>query len=152
MIPLPPRESVLYPRDKVLLVGTMEQVRAGQRFLGAVSGNPDTDSLFEEVRMEALVVPEGSRAAGRSLGEISPARNHGVQVAGIHRGELRILNPGRQEALREGDELLALGTPAQIREFRGWLAERPPRGCRTSQASSALPSSTARARLPSTPS
>jgi CPA2 family monovalent cation:H+ antiporter-2 len=125
MIPLPSPESVLYPRDKVLLMGTMAQVRAGRDFLGGVSGLLDTDSLFEEVRMEALVVPEGSRADGRTLGEISPAREHGVQVAGIHRGGLRILNPGGQEALREGDELLVLGTPAQIREFRGWLSEKP---------------------------
>jgi CPA2 family monovalent cation:H+ antiporter-2 len=125
MIPLPPPESVLYPRDKVLLMGTMAQVRAGRDFLGGVSGLLETDSLFEEVRMEALVVPEGSRADGHSLGEIAPARNHGVQVAGIHRGGVRILNPGGQETLEEGDELLALGTPAQIREFRGWLSDKP---------------------------
>ena len=125
MIPLPPPESVLYPRDKVLLMGTMAQAHAGREFLGGVSGTPETDSLFEEVRMEALTVPEGSQADGRSLGDISPARKHGVQVAGIHRGGVRILNPGAQEVLREGDELLALGTPVQIREFRGWLSEGP---------------------------
>jgi CPA2 family monovalent cation:H+ antiporter-2 len=125
MIPLPPREEVLYPRDKVLLVGTMEQVRAGQRFLGAVSGNPDTDSLFEEVRMESLTVPAGSGAAGRSLAEISAARKHGVQIAGIQRDAARILNPGASEVLRPGDELLALGAPDQIRDFRAWLTEKP---------------------------
>jgi CPA2 family monovalent cation:H+ antiporter-2 len=105
----------------------MEQVRAGQRFLGAVSGIPDTDSLFEEVRMESLTVPVGSGAAGRTLGEISPARKHGVQIAGIQREAARILNPGAQEVLQPGDELLALGAPAQIREFRAWLAENPTR-------------------------
>jgi CPA2 family monovalent cation:H+ antiporter-2 len=127
MIPLPPPETVLYPRDKVLLMGTKEQVRAGREFLGGVSGVLDTDSLFEEVRMEALVIPEWSTAGGRTLGDIAPAQNHGVQVAGIHRGGIRILNPGAQEVLQAGDELLTLGTPAQIREFRGWLAERAPR-------------------------
>ena len=125
MIPLPPPESVLYPRDKVLLMGTMEQVHTGRDFLGAVSGAPETDSLFEEVRMDALSVPEWSGASGRSLGEISPARDHGVQIAGIRRGAERILNPGAQEVLRAADQLLVLGTPVQIREFRGWLAEKP---------------------------
>jgi K+/H+ antiporter YhaU regulatory subunit KhtT len=47
-----------------------------------------------------------------------------VQIAGIHRAGVRILNPGASEVLRQGDELLALGTPVQIREFRGWLSER----------------------------
>jgi CPA2 family monovalent cation:H+ antiporter-2 len=62
------------------------------------------------------------------MGEISPARNHGVQIAGINRAGARILNPGAQEVLLPGDELLTLGTPAQIREFRGWLSEKPAQG------------------------
>ncbi|HEY1848640.1 MAG TPA: cation:proton antiporter [Opitutaceae bacterium] len=125
MIPLPPPESVLYPRDKVLVMGTMAQVQAGRAFLGGVSGAPDTDSLFEEVRMDSATVPSWSRGCGRDLSEISPAKKHGVQVAGIQRAGGRILNPGAHEKLRAGDELLVLGTPGQIREFRGWLLENP---------------------------
>jgi monovalent cation:H+ antiporter-2, CPA2 family len=128
MIPLPAPESVLYPRDKILLMGTMAQVEAGRAFLGRVSGNLDTDSLFEEVRMEDFLVPEWSRASGRTLSEISPAKSHGVQIAGIRRLGGRILNPDGHETLRAGDELLVLGTPAQIRDFRGWLSEAPPQG------------------------
>ena len=125
MIPLPPPESVLYPRDKVLLMGTMEQVQAGRSFLGGVSGALDTDSLFEEVRMDSATVPAWSRGCGHDLGDISPAKKHGVQVAGIQRAGGRILNPGAHEKLYAGDELLVLGTPGQIREFRGWLLENP---------------------------
>lgn len=125
MIPLPPPETVLYPRDKVLLLGTMDQVRAGQRFLSAVSGMRVADSVFEEVSMEAMLVPSWSRAAGKTLGELSPAQNHGVQIAGVRRGGLRILNPSAQERLREGDEILVLGTPAQNADFKSWLREDP---------------------------
>ena len=127
MIPLPPPESVVYPRDKVLLMGTMEQVQRGRVFLGAVSGKLDTDSLIEEVRMDSVVVPEWSRAAGRTLGEISPPRNHGVQIAGIRRGMVRILNPAANESLKPGDELLVLGTPDQIQGFRAWLQDNAQR-------------------------
>jgi len=59
----------------------------------------------------------------RTLGDLSPARNHGVQFAGIRRAGGRILNPGGDEAFSPGDELLVLGTPVQIRDFRGWLSE-----------------------------
>ena len=124
MIPLPPPGAVLYPRDKVLLLGTTEQVNAGKTFLGAVSGAPAADSLFEEVRMEAIALPMWSRAAGRTLGGLSLAQNYGVQIAGVNRGGVRILNPGAQEMLHAGDEVLALGTPEQIREFKAWLRER----------------------------
>lgn len=125
MIPLPPPEAVLYPRDKVLLMGTKEQVRAGRKFLGAVTGAQLSDSVFEEVRMEAVLIPRWSRAAGKTLGELSLAQNYGVQVAGVHRGGIRILNPNAQESLRGGDEILVLGTPVQIDEFKTWLREDP---------------------------
>jgi CPA2 family monovalent cation:H+ antiporter-2 len=123
MIPLPPPSAVLYPRDRVLLMGTTEQVRAGKLYLGAVSGA--TDSLFGEVLMESLKVPEGSRAAGRTLAELSPARLHGIQIAGINHRGLRVLNPSADERLHAGDEVLALGTPTQIRAFHAWLRETP---------------------------
>jgi CPA2 family monovalent cation:H+ antiporter-2 len=125
MIPLPAPDAVLYPRDKVLLLGTTGQVKAGKRFLATVSGTHGSESVFEEVRMEAVNVPLWSRAADHTLGELSPAQVHGVQVAGVHRGGLRILNPAAQELIRGGDEILVLGTPVQIAEFKAWLRERP---------------------------
>jgi monovalent cation:H+ antiporter-2, CPA2 family len=125
MIPLPSPSAVLYPRDKVLLLGTIEQIRAGQRFLGAVSGGPGADSVFEEVSMEATAIPSWSRAVGRTLGQLAPAHDFGVQIAGIRRGGLRILNPNAQELLRAGDEVLVLGTPADNADFKTWLREKP---------------------------
>lgn len=123
MIPLPTPAAVFYPRDKVLLLGTPEQVQAGRALLGAVSGAPVAESLFEEVRMEALTVPPHSRAAGRSLGEISPSQKHRVQIAGLNRSGLRVLNPGAEERIRVGDRLLTLGGLDQLDEFKTWLNE-----------------------------
>jgi CPA2 family monovalent cation:H+ antiporter-2 len=125
MIPLPPPESVLYPRDKVLLMGTTGQVKAGRAFLSGVSVGPVADSVFEEVRMEAQVVPSWSRATGKTLGELSPAQNHNVQIAGVRRGGLRILNPNATEMLRSGDEILVLGAPVDIEAFKEWLRAKP---------------------------
>ncbi|ACB77868.1 cation:proton antiporter [Opitutus terrae] len=124
-IPLPSPDAVLYPRDRVLLMGTREQVHAGRKFLAEVSGNTLGDSIFEEVQMQALVVPEWSRAAGRTLGELGWAQAFGVQIAGINRGGLRMLNPTAEESVQAGDELLALGAAGQIEEFKLWLRERP---------------------------
>jgi CPA2 family monovalent cation:H+ antiporter-2 len=125
MIPLPGPATALYARDKVLLLGTVEQVKAGKQFLHAVSGTPVTQTVFDEVSMEALTVPAWSQAAGRTLAEIAPAQSHGILVAGLNRHGRRILNPGSTELLRAGDEVLALGSAQQIREFRHWLQEKP---------------------------
>jgi monovalent cation:H+ antiporter-2, CPA2 family len=123
LIPLPTPDTVLYPRDKVLLIGTPEQVEAGRKFLTEVSGAPPPMTEFEDVRMESVKVPEGSAAAGKSLKELSPAQNYRIQVAGIHRMGMRMLNPAGDEVIRAGDELLVLGTPEQIRSFKDWICE-----------------------------
>lgn len=124
MIPLPPPDAVLYPRDKVLLLGTTEQVKAGREFLSGVTGSFEADSQFEEVWMQSIVVPAWSRAVDRTLAQLSPAQNHGVQIAGVNHGGERVLNPTANETLRAGDEVLVLGTPVQIRDFKLWLQEQ----------------------------
>jgi len=116
---------VLYPRDRVLLMGTTAQVRAGREFLSRVTGAGEEEPALEEVQMQSLPVPPWSRGVGRTLAELALARTFGVQVAGVHRGGLRILNPPAEEKLQAGDELLALGTPGRIRDFKTWLNERP---------------------------
>ncbi len=125
MISLPTPDEVLYPRDKVLLMGTAEQVKAGRDFLTRVSVHPLAESLFDEVRMEVVLVMDGSPAAGRSLKDLAAARDHGVQVAGIRRQEAKILNPSGDETVCVGDDLLVLGTASQINGFKAWVHPPP---------------------------
>ncbi len=120
-IPLPSADTVLYPRDKVLLIGAAEQTSAGKRFLQTVTGELPV-SEFDDVSMESILVPAGSPAAGRDLKTLIPSQENRVQITGLRRGGARILNPGGDEYLREGDELLVMGTPEQIQGFRAWLA------------------------------
>jgi CPA2 family monovalent cation:H+ antiporter-2 len=42
-------------------------------------------------------------------------------VAGINRGGRRILNPGGEEQLLAGDDVLVLGSPDQIAAFKAAL-------------------------------
>jgi CPA2 family monovalent cation:H+ antiporter-2 len=121
MVVNPPPETVLYPRDRVLLLGSASQVTAAKKFLTTVSAAERATADFDEVRMEVIVVPAGSPSAGRSLAELAPMRTSGVQIAGIGRGGGRTLNPGSDETLRAGDEVLVLGNPEQIDAFRGRL-------------------------------
>jgi CPA2 family monovalent cation:H+ antiporter-2 len=121
MIPLPGPDAVLYPRDKVLLMGNAEQVKAGMQHLTKVTGTAIQDTRFEDIRMDKFPIDDGCAACGMSLGEMEPSRRFGLQIAGIQRGAQRLLNPSASEQLRSGDELLALGTPKQLRAFRLWL-------------------------------
>jgi len=128
MISLPTPETVLYPRDKVLLLGTAQQVEAAQKFLRGVSGLPSVATEFEDVRMESMILPTLSPALGQSLKALSPMQTHRVQIAGIRRGDTRLLSPSGEEVLGVGDELLVLGLPARIHDFRDWLEGRSQTG------------------------
>ncbi|WP_043589736.1 cation:proton antiporter [Geminisphaera colitermitum] len=121
VISLPSPDTALYPLDRVLLLGTPEQIRAGRHFLTGVSGEPAAAD-FESVSLDTVLVPEDSHAAGRALRELEDAGVPHMQVAGIHRGRERILNPGPDEVLLPGDELLVLGAPDKIRKLGKWLA------------------------------
>ena len=121
MITLPGPDEALFPRDKVLLLGAPAQAAKAKAAIGAVAAI-DT-SEFDAVGLETVVVPAGSRVIGASLKELAPGTTHGVQIAGIRRGSVRILSPGAEERLQAGDELLALGTPVKLRAFKAWVRE-----------------------------
>jgi CPA2 family monovalent cation:H+ antiporter-2 len=117
MVGNPNGAMILYPRDKVLLLGDPPQVAAGKDFLQKASGAPLV-SNFDEVRMQAVELPPGSGLHDRTLAEVALGKAFGLQVAGIKRGGLRIPNPRGEEKLFTGDELLVLGSPDQITAFK----------------------------------
>ncbi len=121
MIANPPPEAAFYPRDRVLLLGSTAQVQAAKKFLSAASGEEPVAPRFDEVRMEAVAIPAAGPAVGRPLAALAATRCNGVLVAGIDRGGRRVLNPGADEALLGGDEVLLLGTPEQIDAFRAFV-------------------------------
>jgi monovalent cation:H+ antiporter-2, CPA2 family len=120
MVGNPTVDMILYPRDKVLLLGDPKQVAAGKEYLQQASGQVAA-SNFDDVRMETVELPPGCGLHGRTLAEIALGRTHGLQVAGINRGGRRMLNPGGEEQLLAGDDLLLLGSPDQIAAFKAGL-------------------------------
>lgn len=121
MVESPPASFALYPRDRVLLLGTPDQTSAGKELIMRVSGAIPS-SGFDEVRMEAVTLASESPMVDRSLKELGLSKKVGVQVAGINRQGIRSLNPGANEVLLAGDEILVLGTNEQIAAFTNLAA------------------------------
>lgn len=119
----PPATFALYPRDRVLLMGSRAQTTEAIAFLQKVSGELPPSSI-DDVRMEVVNVPERSVLGLLTLAELAPSRRVGVQVAGINRAGQRILNPGGDEKVLAGDELLVLGNSEQIAAFAAWANEQ----------------------------
>lgn len=124
-LPNPSAETVLYPNDKILLLGENENLRQAERWLNApVESDPGQTEApqLADLGLEQLTVPVSSRHVGKSLADLALNSLLGIQIIGIERDQRSVLSPGRSETLRPGDQLLVLGTPEQVNEMAFWLA------------------------------
>jgi monovalent cation:H+ antiporter-2, CPA2 family len=118
----PGADEALYPRDKLLVVGTQEQIAAVEKELNASKTAAEFQGL-SELSIEVIAVPSDSIRGG-TLVELDPIRNFSVQIAGIQRHGTRLLTPSGGDQVEPGDELLVLGTPACIQKLRDWFRQR----------------------------
>jgi CPA2 family monovalent cation:H+ antiporter-2 len=121
----PAADTVLFPNDKVLLLGKDENLRGAKRWLQseAEAGADNTEAAkLADLGLEQLTVPATSRHVGKSLGELALNSLFGIQVVGIERDQRPVLSPNRSESLQPGDQLLVLGTPERVNEMAFWLS------------------------------
>ncbi|MDY0384964.1 cation:proton antiporter [Trichlorobacter sp.] len=129
----PEPAMVLYPGDRLLLLGTAEQITALREELNRVKADDQVPD-FDAVRLQSVPVPAGPHV-GASLAELSIPLHTGVLVVGINRSGVKTINPAGEEQLSEGDELLLLGSPNQISQFEAWLSDNQTPGLHLQTAS-----------------
>lgn len=124
----PESATTLYSGDRLLLLGTDEQINALRSELEQSRTDDDEQDDFDNAILETVLMPNAPRS-GMTLAELCIPRHTGVLVVGINREERQIINPSVNECLLAGDELLALGSPEQIRMFKLWLGQQEVTSC-----------------------
>jgi uncharacterized transporter YbjL len=84
--------------------------------------SPSPAGLLLGASIEQVAVAPGSPAERRLIRELRLRATTGVSVVGIARGSTSIVNPGPDEELLTGDQLLLLGTPEQLTRARNAIA------------------------------
>ncbi|MEK7830136.1 MAG: TrkA C-terminal domain-containing protein, partial [Acidobacteriota bacterium] len=82
-------------------------------------------SLLKEAEVETLTIRAGSRAAGKLIRELALRTQTGASVVALVRNGTTVINPGPDEELLPGSQVLLLGNRAQLDEARRYLAEGP---------------------------
>lgn len=118
----PPANTVLYPSDRVLLLGNRESLCCAQRWLQTELAGDQGSPQLADLSLAHLTVPVSSRHTGKSLANLGLNILFGTQIVGIERDHKPTLNPGRSETLQSGDRLLVLGTPEQVNALAFWLS------------------------------
>lgn len=117
----PGPDEVLYPGDRLLLLGPPERLPEAERWLAALREGGDSGGWLGDATSETLWVPAGCVHAGLALGDWTMTRETGVQVCGIQRGRERVVMPDPSQKILAGDRLLVVGPGAALARFRDWL-------------------------------
>ncbi len=101
----------LYSRAQFALQETLSQPPAPRHEPVATATIP---AVLRDARLSTTMVAPQSRATGRLIGELRLRTQTGASIVGIQREGENIVNPGPDEELRPGDEVLLLGSEKQL--------------------------------------
>jgi TrkA domain protein len=112
--------------EPVLLTLTDEEARQLSAVLGDIFFKPTPldvlrSALASKANIDMAKVPKGSPAVGGSLKQLDVRRQTGASVLAIQRGEETLANPQASTVLMEGDLLIALGTPEDLKKLEKLL-------------------------------
>lgn len=71
-------------------------------------------SLLREANLEKMEITNSSPAAGKLIHELQLRTQTGASIVGIERNGKNIINPGADEELQSGDQVLLLGSRSQL--------------------------------------
>ncbi len=84
---------------------------------------PTLPPMLREATLATVRLPEQTRAAGKLIGELRLRTATGASIVGIQRDGAALINPGPEEELRAGDEILLLGSEAHLAAARTHLEQ-----------------------------
>jgi monovalent cation:H+ antiporter-2, CPA2 family len=76
-------------------------------------------SLLRQADLETVTLAAASAGVGKLIRELELRTRTGASIVGIERSGAKIINPGPDEELLAGDQVLLLGTPMQLEAARG---------------------------------
>ena len=108
----------VYARAQIALKETFESNELGQ----AEAEAADLPAgLLEAAHLDSVRLAKGSPVIDQRIGELDLRAKTGVSIVGIERNGERIVNPGPEKTLLEGDRLLLLGEDTQLPKARAEL-------------------------------
>ncbi|HEY5707038.1 MAG TPA: cation:proton antiporter [Terrimicrobiaceae bacterium] len=87
----------------------------------ALQHAPSLPPLLREARLETIEVQSGAEAAGKMIAELQLRTQTGASVVGIERHGTSIVNPGPDEELESGDQILLIGSEDQLNAAKDLL-------------------------------
>jgi CPA2 family monovalent cation:H+ antiporter-2 len=117
--------AVLLFRSTLMRIYSRAQIALDETLLELpVRQAEEKPVLLNRAELETIDIPATSAVVGRRLRDISLRTETGASIVAIERATERLINPGPDEILREGDRVLLLGQAEQLPGARGLLVRK----------------------------
>lgn len=113
----PDAQTILESGDRLLLVGTSEELAAFNELAKGTTAVPDENMLCHW-----LMVPANSPVVNQFLSNLDIRRRYGVQVQAVRRDGKFFWFPKGSMDLQTGDQLLLCGGYLALNQLQQWLA------------------------------
>ena len=118
MIPTPSRDERLYPHDKVLIIGSDDQLASVKPlFEGQGDANEEYDFPKNEMTLQKVVINSQSPIYKQSIRDSGIREKSQGLVVGIERKGIRILNPDSNLVFENEDIVWIVGNHKKIPEL-----------------------------------
>lgn len=87
---------------------------------------PALPALLREADLETISLAADSPAVGKLIRELQLRTRTGASIVGFERNGINLINPGPDEELQAGDQVLLLGTRSQLDAARAAFVKEPP--------------------------
>ncbi len=116
-INIPTGSSILFPNDKIQVIGDDEQLANFGKTMKVEVYQEDPDIERHDMKMRQLVLRPGSEFIGKTLSESGIRDKYNCMVVGVEEGQekLTMINPARK--LEEGDILWVVGEDESLRNL-----------------------------------
>ncbi|MCD0488121.1 cation:proton antiporter [Pedobacter sp. MC2016-14] len=115
MIPTPSRDERLYPNDKVLLIGTDDQLAAiTELFEGSSDENQESYFPKKDMTLQKIVINSSSPVFAQTIRDSGIREQTQGLVVGIERQGKRILNPDSNLVFENDDIVWIVGNNKKI--------------------------------------
>lgn len=117
MIPTPNRDERLYPNDKVLIIGTDDQLAAVTPLFEGKAGDDNATFPKQDMSLQKVVITSKSPVFGQSIRSSGIREQTQGLVVGIERNGQRILNPDSNMVFENEDIVWIVGNNKRIPEL-----------------------------------
>ena len=107
----------VYSKAQIALLETFAQAPAPRHDTAQIA----RPSLLRDADLETVILAAGSPAIGKLIRELELRTRTGASIVAIERGGVNNVNPGPDEELQVNDQVLLLGSAAQLEKARKHL-------------------------------